>query len=821
MAQREERDPFLQQARALTLEEACGLLSGADFWRTKALPEKQVPSVRLADGPHGLRVEDHRHVKQNGGHSVPATCFPTAGALACAWSPALAGAVAGAIAEECRAHGVSVLLGPGVNIKRSPLCGRNFEYFSEDPLLAGRLAAAYIAGMQEKGVAASLKHFALNSQERGRMRVSAEVDERALREVYLKPFELAVKQSRPATVMASYNRVNGTHATQNKNLLTDILRGEWGFDGLVMSDWGAVSDRAQAVDAGLDLEMPGSGGLNDRAVARAVREGRLPRAAVDKAAARVLRLAAEWPAARQPYDEGAHRRLARRAAAESAVLLKNDGILPLEEHENIAVIGKLATSRCRYQGAGSSLVNSRALGFTGALAKEGAAYVNYAPGYHLRGEAPDRALEEAAVRYARTARVVVYFMGLTEEFESEGYDRTHLDLPKNQTLLMEKLAAVNPNIVVVLAGGAPVAVPWLAKARAVLYMALGGQAVGEATADLLFGRINPAGKLAETWPLALTDTPCVRHYPMGPRAVTYSESIYVGYRYYDKAEKPVRFAFGHGLSYTSFAYSGLAMGHKVPRGCALKVLFTLENTGALAGDEIAQVYVGKADSAVYRPVRVLAGFARVPLAPGQQQLVTVVVPYDALAVWDKQRHAFVVEAGTYQVYVGASSRDIRLTGTVLVDGEALHPALADSAGGPYGQVGNNVFPDEDFYAIHGRPAQSNRPLKPGEYTMETTLGEMRASKTARRLEALAMTVALRTMHFSANPAVNRRVCAQSVRDLPFKNLAMNLAGCLSWEKLQVLLDVCNGKRRWSGALPALMKPQKGKKEVDATGGCRH
>lgn len=803
------RDAALSLAESLTLQQACSLLSGLDFWRTKPLPALGVPSLRMADGPHGLRVEDHRHAKQNGGHSLPATCFPTAGALAASWDEALAARVGAAIARECRAQGVSMLLGPGVNIKRGPLCGRNFEYFSEDPLLAGRLAAAFITGVQGQGVAACLKHFAVNNQENGRMRVSAEVDERALREIYLKPFEIAVKTARPAAVMAAYNRVNGAYATENAALLRDVLREEWGFDGLVVSDWGAVNDRARAVAAGMDLEMPGSGGLNDRAVAGAVAAGRLPRAAVDACAARVLRLVRNWPAAPAgtSYSQRAHDSLAVEAAEQSAVLLKNEGLLPLDEQENVAVIGKLA-AHPRYQGAGSSLVNSAPQSFTDALRAQGAAYVNYAPGYHLRTDAPDEALEQAAVAYARTARVVVYFMGLTEPFESEGYDRTHLRLPRNQTALLEKLAAVNPNIAVVLCGGAPVLTDWLPRTRAVLYMALGGQGAGPAACRLLFGRAVPGGKLAESWPAALADTPCARHFPMGPRAVTYSESIYVGYRYYLTAQKPVAFPFGYGMSYTRFAYSSLGLGRRSRRGCALQVLFTLENKGRCAGAEVAQVYVGKADSAVYRPARVLAGYVKTVLQPGQRQLLTVTIPYDALAVWDTVRHAFTVEQGTYQVYVGASSTDIRLEGTVEVEGEYLHPDEAHSAAGPYGHIRDNLFPDEDFYRIHSRPPVNNRPLKPGQYTMETTLGEMRASRTARHIEALAMAVALRAMHFSGNTAVHRRVCAQAVRDLPFKNIAMNLCGRLSWQRLQLLLDVCNGKRSW----PAALGPLPGKKD---------
>ena len=593
--------------------------------------------------------------------------------------------------------------------------------------------------------------------------------------------------------------------------MTQILREEWGFDGLVMSDWGAVNDRPKGVAAGLDLEMPASGGETDRQVAAAVRAGRIPQAAVDAAALRVLRLAARHAGQPEtPCDRASHHALAVRAAAESAVLLKNDGLLPLPEKENVAVIGALA-EKPRYQGAGSSFVNARAVGMLAAMKQNGWAYCNYAPGYLLESEQADLKMEEQALAYAKTARTVLYFMGLTEIFEAEAYDRTTLALPENQTRLLKKLLRVNKNIVVVLAGGAPVTAPWADKVPALLYTALGGEGVGEATYDLVFGKRSPSGKLAETWPLELADTPCALHYPMGPRAATYNESIYVGYRYYDKAEKDVRFPFGHGLAYTTFAYRGLALPAQLEQARPLQVLFSVKNTGVRAADEISQVYLSCPQSAVHRPQKVLAGYARTHLEPGEEKLITVTVPYEALQVWDATAHRAVAEAGTYEVSVGASSRDLRLTGRVEAAGEQLAPAPQHSAAGPYGALPEG-FPEAAFYQLHTRAPVSNAPLPPGSYTMQTTLGEMRASSTARAVEKLAMAAAVTHTHISSNPTVNRRICRQMVEGLPFKNIAMNLGGLIQFETLEKLLEACNGRRSLASAAAALARDMARKKD---------
>ena len=565
-----------------------------------------------------------------------------------------------------------------------------------------------------------------------------------------------------------------------------------------MSDWGAHNDRVKAVRAGLDLEMPSSGGETDRMIVQAVRQGRLREDEVDRCCMRVLRMVFRYLQAKHPnkhFSKQQRKELAKQAALESAVLMKNDGLLPLQEKDNIAVIGALA-DQMRFQGAGSSLVNAQGVSLLAAMRQNGRAYVNAAAGYHLNDPRPSDALERQALAYAKTAHTVIYVMGLTEMFESEGYDRTHLRLPQNQVELLEKVVRVNPNVVVVLIGGAPVEMPWLSSVRSVLYAGLGGEQVGAAVYDLLFGKENPSGKLAETWPLSLKDVPCAEHYPMGPRAVTYNEGIYVGYRYYDKAQKNVLFPFGYGLSYTSYEYSNLECDLFPEEGGVMHVRFDVCNRGQRAGTEIAQVYLGKRGSAVHRPVRTLAGFARVALEPGEKKRVCIEVPWSEFAVWETASHSFAVENGAYEVCVGGGSRDLSLKEFVYPEGRLLEAADAESAHGPYGTFSDNSFSDEGFYAVHSRQPVSNAPLKPGEYTLETTLGEMRASRAARNLERLAVQVSLRAIRFSTNPAVNRKVCKTAVRDLPFKNLAFNMGGVLSFNRLEQMLRMCNHEAGW-------------------------
>ncbi|WHP16727.1 glycoside hydrolase family 3 C-terminal domain-containing protein [Cellulomonas sp. ES6] len=671
----------------LTLEEKAALTSGSDFWHTEGVPRLGVPPVMVTDGPHGLRKQAESADHLGLGSSVPATCFPPATALASTWDVDLIGRVGRALGVETRANAVGVLLGPGVNIKRSPLCGRNFEYFSEDPVLAGDLAAALVEGVQSQGVGTSLKHFAANNQETDRMRVSADVDERTLREIYLPAFERVVTRTQPWTVMCSYNRVNGTYASQNPWLLTDLLRGEWGFEGLVVSDWGAVVDRVAAVAAGLDLEMPATGGRTDALVVEAVRDGRLDEAVLDVAVRRVLTMVARAQAALADpgtVDVDAHHALAREAAADGSVLLKNDPVdgtpvLPLSREDAAAavVIGEFARTP-RYQGAGSSQVNPTRLddALTALRAAVGT-QLPFAPGFAVAGapgsqDADDAALLAEAVEAARGAGTVLLFLGLPAPDESEGYDRTHLGLPANQLAVLRAVAAVNPRVVVVLANGSAVTVEWQDDAAAVLETWLGGQAGGSAVADLLLGVRNPSGRLAETVPHRLEDTPAFGSFPGEAGHVRYGEGVLVGYRWYDTRLLDVAYPFGHGLSYTTFAYSGVrAEVSGEGAASSVEVTVTVTNTGAVAGAETVQVYVGDPDAAVVRPTRELKAFAKVALEPGESRTVAVTLGARDLSYWHPGLRRWVVGGGRTVVEVGASSRDVRGTAEVTVTGEPL------------------------------------------------------------------------------------------------------------------------------------------------------
>ncbi|WP_034227871.1 glycoside hydrolase family 3 C-terminal domain-containing protein [Actinotalea ferrariae] len=690
---------------AMTLEEKASLLDGSDAWRTEPIARPDgsltVPAVMVADGPHGLRKEPDDSESMGLGDAVPATCFPPAAGLASTWDPELVEQVGAAMADECRAEGVSVLLGPGVNMKRSPLCGRNFEYLSEDPFLAGTLAAALVRGVQGRGVGTSLKHFAANNQETERMTVSADVDERTLREIYLPAFERVVRQEQPWTVMCAYNKINGVYASQHPWLLTEVLRDQWGFEGLVVSDWGAVDDRPAGVAAGLDLEMPSSGGNGTRKVVDAVRAGTLAEADVDRAAARVLRLvdrAQPALAERTPADLDAHHELARHAATASAVLLKNeDGILPLDADRGgrVAVVGELARTP-RYQGSGSSQVNpTRLEDALGALRERLAREVAFAPGYALEAGADDEtvaALRDEAVEVARDAAVVLVFLGLPPSYEAEGYDREHLELPPQQVSVLEAVAQVNREVVVVLSNGAAVTVhPWQRHARAVLEGWLLGQAGGSAVADLLTGRAAPSGRLAETIPLRAADTPTVGAFPGERGHVRYGEGLLIGYRWYDAHELPVAYPFGHGLTYTRFVWSDVeaTVGRDTPAApdatthtadddarVAVEVAVTVTNAGARAGRETVQVYVHDPRSAVHRPEQELRGFVGVELEAGESRRVTVPLDARAFAYWDVTLQRWVVEGGAFEIRVGASSRDQRGRAVVELAGDDLTAPLS-------------------------------------------------------------------------------------------------------------------------------------------------
>ncbi|MEK5033891.1 glycoside hydrolase family 3 C-terminal domain-containing protein [Paenibacillus sp. FSL R7-0302] len=652
----------------MTLEEKAGLCSGLDFWNTKGIERLGIPSVMVTDGPHGLRKQqgDADHLGLN--NSVPATCFPSAAGLASSWDRDLIFRVGEALGTECQVENVAVLLGPGNNIKRSPLNGRNFEYFSEDPFLASEMAANHVKGVQSQGVGTSLKHFAANNQEHRRMSVDAVIDERTLREIYLASFEGTVKQSQPWSVMCSYNQVNGEYASESYELLTKVLREEWGFEGFVVSDWGAVNERVKALAAGLELEMPSSAGIGDAKIVAAVKSGELAMETLDLAVERMLAFIFKSVENRNPqavFDADKHHHLAREVARESMVLLKNEGgILPLVKSGRIAVIGEFA-KQPRYQGGGSSHVNPSRMDDAfvelQAVAGDAASFL-YAQGYELESDDINADLLREACDTAAKADAAVLFLGLPDRYESEGYDRSHLLLPASHKALIEAVAEVQSEIIVVLSNGAPVEMPWLHRAKAVLEGYLGGQAFGGAVADLLFGDVSPSGKLAETFPMKLSDNPSFLNFPGEGDTVEYKEGLFVGYRYYDKKEIEPLFPFGFGLSYTEFEYSNLVLDQtRIQDTDTVQVSVTVKNTGSRTGKEVVQLYVSDMESSVIRPLQELKGFAKIELQPGEERIVTFTLDKRSFAYYNVKLADWHVESGMFTISVGSSSRDIRLS----------------------------------------------------------------------------------------------------------------------------------------------------------------
>ncbi|MGH4052899.1 MAG: glycoside hydrolase family 3 C-terminal domain-containing protein [Clostridium sp.] len=653
----------------MTLEEKAGLCSGSDFWHTKAIERLGVPEVMLSDGPHGLRKQDQSEDNLGINDSIKAVCFPAACSMAASFDRKLIFDMGKALGEECQHENVSTILGPAVNIKRSPLCGRNFEYFSEDPYLTTEMATNHIKGVQSENVGTSMKHFLANNQEHRRMSASSEIDERTLREIYLAAFEGAVKNAKPWTIMCSYNGINGTLASENKKYLTDILRGEWGFDGYVMSDWGAVNDRVKGIEAGLDLEMPGSNGVNDDRVVQAVKEGRLEEKVVDQAVERILNIINRYIKNRKPdtkWDMDVHHDLARKIEGECLVLLKNEGILPLKKGSKIALIGEFAGSP-RYQGGGSSHVNSFKI--VSALTAAGdVADVIYAQGYEDNEDIINEEMISQACEVANNAQVAVIFAGLPDSFESEGYDRVHMSIPNCQNELIKRIVRVQPNTVVVLHNGSPIEMPWADDVKGILEAYLGGQAVGQACVDVLFGDVNPSGKLPETFPRKLQDNPSYLYYGGEGDKSEYREGVFVGYRYYDKKDMDVLFPFGYGLSYTTFHYSNLKLSSKEIKDIGtLTVTVDVTNTGDKAGKEIVQLYVGAKESNIIRPLKELRGFEKISLNKGETKTVTFILNKRAFSYYNTQIHDWYVETGDYQILIGKSSRDIVLNDTVHVE----------------------------------------------------------------------------------------------------------------------------------------------------------
>lgn len=667
-------DKIKELVAQMTLEEKASMCSGGDFWHTEAVERLGIPASMVSDGPHGLRKQNEQGDHLGVNDSIKAVCFPAGCGTAASFNRELLTKMGETLGNECQAEGVSVILGPAVNIKRSPLCGRNFEYYSEDPLVASEMAGALIHGVQSRNVGTSIKHFLANNQETRRMSSDSRVDERTLHEIYLAAFEGAVKKEKPWTVMCSYNKINGTYAAQNHLYLTETLRNQWGFDGYVMSDWGAVNNRVEDLKAGLDLEMPGSLGVNDKLIVGAVLSGELDEGVVDETVEHILNIVFRYEENRDKnavFDKDKDHEMARKVAEETIVLLKNDGVLPLSDQQKTAFIGKYAKSP-RYQGGGSSHINSHKI--TSALEAAEGLNVTYAQGFDDKEDKTDDKLLAEAVETAKNADVAVIFAGLPDKFESEGFDRKHLAMPDCQNELIEKVAAVQPNTIVVLHNGSPVEMPWIDKVKGVVEAYLGGQAVGGAVCDILFGKVNPSAKLPETFPLRLEDNPSYLSYIGEGDVVEYREGIFVGYRYYDKKKMDVLFPFGYGLSYTTFEYSDLTVDNEQLKDTdTLKVSVNVTNTGSMAGKEVVQLYVADKESTVIRPVKELRDFAKVELAPGETKTVTFVLDKKAFAYYSVRIHDWHVESGEFDIMIGKSSRDIVLTKTVTVESTVKLP----------------------------------------------------------------------------------------------------------------------------------------------------
>lgn len=777
----------------MTLKEKASLCSGKDFWHLKSIERLGLPEIMVCDGPHGLRKQNAENKKVGIGNSYPATCFPTAVTTACSWDRDLIYKMGQALAEECLQHGVSVLLGPGVNMKRSPLCGRNFEYFSEDPELAGEMGAAFIAGVQSKGIGTSLKHFAGNSQEMKRMTSNSIIDERALREIYLRAFEKAVKKSQPWTVMNAYNLLNGTYCSENDWLQNKVLRDEWGFKGAVVSDWGAVNDRVAGLNAGNDLEMPSSGGVNDAKIVGAVKCGVIDETTLDERVDKLIDIILKGAANKKPgykFDVKAHNLLSRQIAEQSMVLLKNDGnILPLKrvEGEYVAVIGAFADNP-RYQGAGSSIINPTMIDSGRRAFNNSPISVKFADGYDRSGKRKNEdAYITEACNLAKNASKAVVFIGLTDDYESEGFDRSTMKLPDGHNRLVEAVSRVNDNVIVVLEGGSPVEMPWADDVKAILNAYLGGQSVAPAIVDVLTGKANPCGKLAETYPVCLKDTPTSFRYPDSKEDVQYRESIFIGYRYYDKVERNVRFPFGFGLSYTSFEYSDIKLKKKnLTKGEGAKVTFTIKNTGDVAGSEIAQVYVAKPESKIFRAPKELKGFVKIHLDPGEEKKVSVELDDRAFAFWNTATEDWCVESGEYKILVGASSRDIRLEAAAKMKSEDDETIvdLRESAG-VYFDGDPARAREDDFKVIYG-----------GEFKLapEITSDSLNNSIERSKDKGLAKFI-YNTVDLAMKPkgGVGSSMITNTIMQTPIRNYVSMSNGLFTEDMADGLLKVFEGK----------------------------
>jgi len=769
----------------MSLEEKCYLMSGKDFWQARSVERLGIPNMTLSDGPHGIRKQEGTGDQLGLNGSLPATCYPTAATIANSWDPALGEEIGEHLGAEAASQGVCVLLGPGLNIKRSPLCGRNFEYFSEDPYLAGKMAAGYIRGIQKNGVSACPKHFAANSQELRRMASDSVMDERTLREIYLTGFEIAVKEGRAKSIMSAYNRINGVYANENHHLLQEILRDEWGFDGFVVSDWGASNDHAAGVSAGSHLEMPTTGGDSDLELIEAVKSGRLSEELLNQRVDELLEVIlsttkAVEPLTGKPFDIGKHHAMAAKASKQSIVLLKNENnILPLKKGTKVAVIGEFA-QKARYQGAGSSVVNPTMLENTmDVIGNFDLDVIGFEAGYPRSGKG-DPAMQARAVELAKKADILLLYIGLDEISESEGLDRSHMELPQSQVDLIEAVSAVNANVVAVMSAGSSVEIPWLPKCKALIHGYLCGQAGASAMLQAIMGEINPSGKLAESYPLKYENMSSAPYFPAPQRTVEYREGLFVGYRYFETAKVPVLFPFGYGLSYTTFEYSNLRVDDK-------KVTFTLKNSGGMDGAEVAQLYISKLSSQVFRPSKELKGFAKVFLKAGESKTVTIILDDKAFRYFNVKTGKFEIEGGDYQILVGASVADIKLSESVTVAGtDAPNPYDSKVLANYYsGNV--KAVSDRQFEALLGHPIPDGH--WSGILDMNDAICQIYYAKSGlARFVYKIMTNMLNKSIEKGKPDLN----ITFIYNMPFRGIAKMAGGMCTMEMAEGILTICNG-----------------------------
>lgn len=804
--------------KKLTLAQKATFCSGYDYWHTEGIEELGLPQIMLCDGPHGLRKKDPENKNIGLSNSYPATCFPTAATSACSWNPSLLNKMGKAIADECKEQQVSVILGPGVNMKRSPLCGRNFEYFSEDPFLAGELGAAFVKGSQDNGVGTSLKHFAVNSQETRRMVINEVVDERTLREVYFPAFEKVVKDAQPWTVMNAYNKLNGEFCSQNSWLQQQVLREEWGFEGLIVTDWGASVDRVNGIQCGTDLQMPTSGKYNAKKIIEAVKNGQLDENDIDLCMDNLIELlikSKENLVSDFKYDRKANEELAQKIAAESTVLLKNqDNILPLKKEAKVAVIGEMAKVP-RYQGAGSSLILATKMCNAYDSLVDLGVNATYAQGYIKSSDVPDDSLIVEAISTIKEADTVLIFAGLTEDYESEGFDREHMSLPYSQVKLIEKVANLHKNVVVVLSGGAAFEMPWIENVKGVVHGQLGGQMIGAAIADVLLGNVNPSGHLAETYPLKLEDNPTAENYPGTKKNALHKEGIYIGYRYYETAKKDVLFPFGFGLSYTQFQYSDIKLSSSLIKDTdKVTVTFKVKNIGDVDGAEVAQLYVSDKESTIFRPAKELRGFEKVFLKAGEEKEISIELEKRAFAYYNVNIHDWHVESGEFEIQVGTNIRDIALTETINVEStvETIVPDYKATAPAYYTADVLNI-PVSQFQVVLGCEIPSDEILPGEKLTILNTVGDAANTKWGKRINAVIRKITEFAIKKGAGGEDANSLMMQTMfTQVPIRNFISMSMGVFSEKMAESFLLILNDEapirgifKLLGGLIPGLFK----------------